>query len=244
AQNYHQSMKYVAPVRKMLGIKTVFNLLGPLTNPAGANMQLLGVYDESLVRPMAEVLMKLGVKRGMVVYGQERLDEISVTAPTTICDFTDGTIKEYVIEPENFGIERCKKEDILGGEPAENAKITLEILNGELGAGKTTLTKSIAKGMGIEDYITSPTFNIINEYYGDLNLYHFDTYRLENVEEVSYLGFDEYFYGEGVCVIEWADRIKSFLPEEYLEINIREDRTAQLKAVGEHFEEILEKIEC
>ncbi|MBL7574516.1 tRNA threonylcarbamoyladenosine biosynthesis protein TsaE [Peptoniphilus asaccharolyticus DSM 20463] len=117
-------------------------------------------------------------------------------------------------------------------------------LNGELGVGKTTLTKSIAKGMGIEDYITSPTFNIINEYYGDLNLYHFDTYRLENVEEVSYLGFDEYFYGEGVCVIEWADRIKSFLPEEYLEINIREDRTAQLKAVGEHFEEILEKIEC
>lgn len=117
-------------------------------------------------------------------------------------------------------------------------------LNGELGAGKTTLTKSIAKGMGIEDYITSPTFNIINEYYGDLKLYHFDTYRLENVEEVSYLGFDEYFYGEGVCVIEWADRIKSFLPEEYLEINIGEDRTAQLKAVGEHFEEILEKIEC
>lgn len=155
AQNYHQSMKYVAPVRKMLGIKTVFNLLGPLTNPAGANMQLLGVYDESLVRPMAEVLMKLGVKRGMVVYGQERLDEISVTAPTTICDFTDGTIKEYVIEPENFGIERCKKEDILGGEPAENAKITLEILNGELGAKRNAVLMNAGAGLYVAGKVKS-----------------------------------------------------------------------------------------
>lgn len=117
-------------------------------------------------------------------------------------------------------------------------------LNGELGAGKTTLTKSIAKGMGIEDYITSPTFNIINEYYGDLNLYHFDTYRLENVEEISYLGFDEYFYGQGVCVIEWADRISDFLPEEYLEINLNMDREASIIAHGNRFEQILESIEC
>ncbi|EGY80117.1 tRNA (adenosine(37)-N6)-threonylcarbamoyltransferase complex ATPase subunit type 1 TsaE [Peptoniphilus indolicus] len=115
-------------------------------------------------------------------------------------------------------------------------------LNGELGAGKTTLTKSIAKGMGIEDYVTSPTFSIINEYYGKLNLYHFDTYRLENVEEVSYLGFDEYFYGDGVCVIEWADRIAAFLPEEYLEINIAEDRNAELIAHGERFKNLLENI--
>lgn len=115
-------------------------------------------------------------------------------------------------------------------------------LNGELGAGKTTLTKSIAKGMGIEDYVTSPTFSIINEYYGKLNLYHFDTYRLENVEEVSYLGFDEYFYGDGVCVIEWADRIAAFLPEEYLEINIVEDRSAELIAHGERFKNLLENI--
>lgn len=115
-------------------------------------------------------------------------------------------------------------------------------LNGELGAGKTTLTKNIAKGMGIEDYVTSPTFSIINEYYGKLNLYHFDTYRLENVEEVSYLGFDEYFYGDGVCVIEWADRIAAFLPEEYLEINISDDRSAELIANGDRFKNLLENI--
>lgn len=115
-------------------------------------------------------------------------------------------------------------------------------LNGELGAGKTTLTKNIAKGMGIEDYVTSPTFSIINEYYGKLNLYHFDTYRLEDVEEVSYLGFDEYFYGDGVCVIEWADRIEAFLPEEYLEINISDDRSAELIAHGERFKNLLENI--
>lgn len=115
-------------------------------------------------------------------------------------------------------------------------------LNGELGAGKTTLTKNIAKGMGIEDYVTSPTFSIINEYYGKLNLYHFDTYRLEDVEEVSYLGFDEYFYGDGVCVIEWADRIAAFLPEEYLEINISNDRSAELIANGDRFKNLLENI--
>ncbi|MDY2987699.1 MAG: tRNA (adenosine(37)-N6)-threonylcarbamoyltransferase complex ATPase subunit type 1 TsaE [Peptoniphilus sp.] len=115
-------------------------------------------------------------------------------------------------------------------------------LNGELGAGKTTLTKNIAKGMGIEDYVTSPTFSIINEYYGKLNLYHFDTYRLEDVEEVSYLGFDEYFYGDGVCVIEWADRIAAFLPEEYLEINISDDRSAELIANGDRFKNLLENI--
>lgn len=115
-------------------------------------------------------------------------------------------------------------------------------LNGELGAGKTTLTKNIAKGMGIEDYVTSPTFSIINEYYGKLNLYHFDTYRLEDVEEVSYLGFDEYFYGDGVCVIEWADRIAAFLPEEYLEINISDDRSAELIANGDRFKNLLESI--
>jgi tRNA threonylcarbamoyladenosine biosynthesis protein TsaE len=119
-------------------------------------------------------------------------------------------------------------------------------LNGDLGAGKTTLTKSIGKGMGIEDYITSPTFNIINEYYSDINLYHFDTYRLENIEDVEYLGFDEYFYGDGVCIIEWADRIKDLLPDEYLEINIKrideEKRQIELIAFGDRPAQILEEI--
>lgn len=119
-------------------------------------------------------------------------------------------------------------------------------LNGDLGAGKTTLTKSIGKGMGIDDYITSPTFNIINEYYSDLNLYHFDTYRLENVDDVEYLGFDEYFYSDGVCIIEWANRIKEFLPDQYLELNIKkiddDKREIELVAFGDRPAEILEEI--
>ena len=119
-------------------------------------------------------------------------------------------------------------------------------LNGDLGAGKTTLTKSIGKGMGVDDYITSPTFNIINEYYSDLNLYHFDTYRLENVDDVEYLGFDEYFYSDGVCIIEWADRIKEFLPDQYLELNIKkiddDKRQIELVAFGDRPAEILEEI--
>ncbi len=133
AQNYHISMKYVAPVRKELGIRTVFNILGPLANPAGANMELMGVYDEELVRPLAEVLEKLGVKRGMVVYGQDCLDEISMSAPTTVCEFHDGERKQYVIQPEDFGFERCNKQDLVGGTPEENAKITRNILSGEQG---------------------------------------------------------------------------------------------------------------
>ncbi len=133
AQNYHISMKYVAPVRKELGIRTVFNILGPLANPAGANMELMGVYDEELVEPLAEVLEKLGVKRGMVVYGQDCLDEISMSAPTTVCEFFDGHTRHYVIEPEDFGFEKCTKEALVGGTPEENAKITRSILNGEQG---------------------------------------------------------------------------------------------------------------
>lgn len=133
AQNYHISMKYVAPVRKELGIRTVFNILGPLANPAGANMELMGVYDEELVEPLAEVLQNLGVKRGMVVYGQDCLDEISMSAPTTVCEFHDGQRRKYVIEPENFGFEKCSKDALVGGTPAENAEITRSILNGEQG---------------------------------------------------------------------------------------------------------------
>ena len=133
AQNYHIAMKYVAPIRKELGIRTVFNILGPLSNPAGANMELMGVFDQSLVEPLAQVMMKLGVNRGMVVFGQDKLDEISMSAPTTICEIRDGWFKSSVITPEDFGFERCTKEDLKGGAPEENAKITLAILNGERG---------------------------------------------------------------------------------------------------------------
>ena len=133
AQKYHTSMKYVGPIRKELGIRTVFNILGPLTNPGSPTMQLLGVYDEYLVEPLAQVLINLGVKRGMVVYGQDKLDEISLSAPTTICEMRDGWFKTEVIMPEDFGFQRCTKEDLRGGTPAENAQITLNILKGAQG---------------------------------------------------------------------------------------------------------------
>ena len=133
AQKYHTSMKYVGAIRKELGFRTVFNILGPLTNPASPSMQLLGVYDGYLAEPLTRVLTSLGVKRGMVVYGQDKLDEISLSSPTTICEIKDGWYKTYVITPEDFGFERCKKEDLKGGTPAENAQITLDILNGVKG---------------------------------------------------------------------------------------------------------------
>ena len=131
AQKYHTSMKYVGGIRKELGIRTVFNILGPLTNPASPQRQLLGVYDPSLVEPLAQVLMKLGVKKGMVVYGQDKLDEISLCAPTTVSEFKDGWFRTYEITPEQFGFERCTREDLRGGKPAENAEITRSILSGE-----------------------------------------------------------------------------------------------------------------
>ena len=133
AQKYHTSMKYVGAIRKELGFRTVFNILGPLTNPGSPTMQLLGVYDEYLVEPLAQVLVSLGVKRGMVVYGMDKLDEISMSAPTKICEIKDGWYKTFTITPEDFGFERCTKDDLKGGAPEENAKITLDILNGAKG---------------------------------------------------------------------------------------------------------------
>ena len=132
AQKYHTSMKYVGPIRKELGFRTVFNILGPLTNPSSPQMHLLGVYDRVLLEPVAEVLMKLGSKRGMVVFGKDKLDEISTSAPTAVCEYKDGWMKTYEITPEQFGFERCSKDDLLGGTPQENAAITRGILSGEI----------------------------------------------------------------------------------------------------------------
>ena len=133
AQKYHTSMKYVGAIRKELGFRTVFNILGPLTNPSSPAMQLLGVYDGYLVEPLAQVLSSLGVRRGMVVYGQDKLDEISLSSPTTVCELQDGWYKTYVITPEEFGFARCRKEDLRGGTPQENAQITRGILQGDKG---------------------------------------------------------------------------------------------------------------
>lgn len=133
AQKYHTSMKYVGAIRKELGIRTVFNILGPLTNPASPSMMLLGVYDQSLVEPLARVLNSLGVKRAMVVYGMDKMDEISASSSTFICELNHGEYKSYTVKPEDFGLTSCKKEDLVGGTPDENARITLAILNGEKG---------------------------------------------------------------------------------------------------------------
>lgn len=130
AQNYHIAMKYVAPIRRELGIRTVFNILGPLSNPAGANLELMGVYDKTLTEPLAQVMARLGVRRGMVVYGQDKLDEISVCAPTSVCEIRDGWFQSYEITPEQFGYERCQKSELTGGTPEENAAITRAILSG------------------------------------------------------------------------------------------------------------------
>ena len=133
AQKYHTSMKYVGAIRKELGFRTVFNILGPLTNPGSPKMQLLGVYDEYLVEPLAQVLISLGVERGMVVYGKDKLDEISLSAPTAVCEFKDGWFKSYTVTPEDFGLTRCEKSDLTGGAPAENAQIVRDILAGAPG---------------------------------------------------------------------------------------------------------------
>ena len=151
AQNYHVAMKYVAPIRKELGIRTVFNILGPLSNPAGANMELMGVYDESLVEPLAQVMAKLGVSRGMVVYGKDSLDEISMCAPTAVCEIKDGWFQSYELMPEQFGYERCDKSQLTGGSPQENAEITKAILEGrEKGAKR----QAVCLNAGAALYIT------------------------------------------------------------------------------------------
>ena len=133
AQKYHTAMRFVGGVRKEMGIRTLFNILGPLANPAGANMQLLGVYSEDLIEPLAHVLCNLGVKRAMVVYGTDSIDEISLSAPTKVCEFRGNNFKTYEITPEQYGFTRCSKEDLVGGTPEDNAKIALDILNDQPG---------------------------------------------------------------------------------------------------------------
>ena len=155
AQKYHSSMKYVGAIRKELGFRTVFNILGPLTNPGSPSMQLLGVYDDYLAEPLAQVLIHLGVKRGMVVYGMDKLDEISLIAPTRICEIKNGWFKSYTITPEEFGFARCKKEDLRGGTPEENARITLAILNGEKGPKRDAVLLNAGAALYIGEKVQS-----------------------------------------------------------------------------------------
>ncbi len=144
APTYHASMKYAAPVRRELGIRTIFNILGPLSNPAGANMQLLGVYDESLVEPLARVLNNLGVKRALVVHGHDGLDEVTLCDTTTICEVSDGKLNSFFLTPEQLGLKRCKLEELIGGDAKENAEIAIRILDGEKGAKRDVVVLNSA----------------------------------------------------------------------------------------------------
>ena len=155
AQKYHTSMKYVGAIRRELGFRTVFNILGPLTNPASPSMQLLGVYDDYLVEPLAQVLINLGVRRGMVVYGTDKLDEISLSSPTKVCEIKDGWFKSYKIKPEDFGFERCRKEDLQGGTPEDNAKITKEILSGKQGYQRNAVLLNAGASLYIGGKVSS-----------------------------------------------------------------------------------------
>ncbi|WP_367568489.1 anthranilate phosphoribosyltransferase [Lacrimispora sp.] len=154
AQAYHSSMKYAGPVRKELGVRTIFNILGPLSNPAGATMQLLGVYDQKLVDPLAQVLSNLGVKRGMVVCGDDGLDEATVTGPTHVCEIRFGELTRYVITPEDLSLKRTSLSDLVGGTPADNAEITRDILYGKLLGPKrdiVILNSALSLYLGIDD---------------------------------------------------------------------------------------------
>lgn len=149
AQKYHTAMKYVAPLRKELGIRTVFNILGPLANPASASMQVMGVYSQEMLEPMAKVLSNLGVRRGMVVYGLDQLDEISISAPTNICEIGEEGFRRYTVTPGQFGMKRCNKEELTGGTPEENAQITRDILSGEKGARRDAAVLNAAAAVYI-----------------------------------------------------------------------------------------------
>lgn len=158
AQNYHIAMKYVAPVRKELGIRTVFNILGPLSNPAGANIELMGVYDESLIEPLAKVMQNLGVKRGMVVYGTDKIDEISMSSETKVCEILDKeNLKSYTISPKDFGYNFCDKKEIEGGSVKENAEIIRNIFNLKDNGAKR---KAVCMNAGAGFYIAKKVKNI------------------------------------------------------------------------------------
>lgn len=155
AQNYHLAMKYVAPVRKELGIPTIFNILGPLLNPAGANMEVIGVYEESLVLPIAMVIHNLGVKNAMIVYGQDKLDEISISASTTVCEIKNGKFSQYTLNPEDYGFNLASKSAITGGSASNNAQIALNILNGEESPKRDAIIINSAAGLYISGKVNN-----------------------------------------------------------------------------------------
>ena len=166
AQVYHTSMKNVGPVRKEMGARTIFNILGPLTNPARANMQLMGVYREDLVEPMAQVLSNLGVVRGLVVNGSDGLDEATMTGATHMCEIREGKFRTYDLTPEALGMRRCTLQDLVGGTPEENARISRDILTGRLKGPKrdaVILNSALSLYLGIDDCSIPECVKMANE---------------------------------------------------------------------------------
>ncbi len=155
AQKYHPAMRFVGGVRKEIGIPTIFNVLGPLTNPAGSDIQLMGVYAPELVEPLAKVLHNVGVKRAMIVYGTDCLDEISLSAPTNVAEYIGDSYRTYTIQPEDFGLTRCKKEDLVGGDPQENAKIAMDILEGQTGPKRDVVLLNAGAALYLSGLATS-----------------------------------------------------------------------------------------
>jgi anthranilate phosphoribosyltransferase len=144
AQAHHPAMKHAAPVRRELGTRTVFNVLGPLTNPARARAQVVGVYSASLVRPIAEALAQLGASRAFVVHGAGGIDELSPLGPSTVAEVVDGGVRERTIDPEELGIERCALEELAGGTPDENASAIRRVFEGEAGGRRSAIVLNAA----------------------------------------------------------------------------------------------------
>jgi anthranilate phosphoribosyltransferase len=166
AQLYHSSMKYAAPVRREMGVRTIFNILGPLSNPAGASMQLMGVYDRKLVEPLAQVLSNLGVVRGLAVSGSDGIDEVTLTGETHVCEIRYGQLVVYDITPEQFGLSRCKLQDLAGGTPEDNARIAREILTGKERGPKrdvVVLNAAMALYLGIDDCSVADSIKMAQE---------------------------------------------------------------------------------
>lgn len=144
AQKFHGSMKFAAPSRREVGVRTVFNILGPLANPALTNYIVLGVYDEALMEPMAKVLMNLGIKGAMIVHGNDGLDEVTISDRTTVCEIQENKLIKYEITPEDYQIPIVDLNEVIGGTAEENAKITLEVLNGKQGPQRDIVVMNAA----------------------------------------------------------------------------------------------------
>jgi anthranilate phosphoribosyltransferase len=144
APAHHPAMRHAAPVRRELAARTVFNVLGPLTNPAGARAQVIGVYSPSLVRTLAEVLAQLGARRAFVVHGAHGIDELSPTGPNDVCEVVDGEVRERVIDPIDLGIPRCDPAELRGGSPAENADAIREVFAGADGGRRDAILLNAA----------------------------------------------------------------------------------------------------